>query len=97
MTPLILLGMRQVASLVLTNIAAVPGAIIAYQCKFPVLAIVLVTAGVSSGTYHLCDSDATCLGGWMTFQSLQVRTSFHLFINEREVLCESSHFKAVPR
>mmetsp|Transcript_8918 Transcript_8918/g.13391 ORF Transcript_8918/g.13391 Transcript_8918/m.13391 type:complete len:889 (-) Transcript_8918:131-2797(-) len=61
----------KVCILVLSNCAAVPSVMLAIKYNLPVVAATLFCAGLSSGLYHLCDSDLYCIGG-LSFSALQI-------------------------
>lgn len=65
----------QVSCLVLSNLAMVPGIIYCYYCELSFLMVALTFAAMSSGFYHLCDTDTLCVAE-LSFYSLQVTNQF---------------------
>lgn len=66
----------QVSLLVLSNLAMIPGILYCYRCGLTALMTALTFAALSSGFYHLCDTDTFCIAE-MSFHSLQVSYCSH--------------------
>ena len=57
--------------LVVSNCAMVPAVMFSLQQHYYFVATLLSISSISSGLYHLCDSDVYCIAG-LNFHSLQV-------------------------
>lgn len=61
----------QVSCLTLSNLAMLPGILLAYFHNMALFSILLTSSATSSALYHLCDTDVYCIGG-LSFKSLQI-------------------------
>ena len=70
----------QVSTLVLSNLAMLPGVVYCYYCELHLLMTALGLASLSSAFYHLCDTDTYCIAD-LSFSALQVRQRGYIRIS----------------